>query len=261
MATPRKHWFRVADALGAEPLSNDELSTIIRLMCALNTRWARDGLTSEQACRITFRPGDLMACTGSASLVRARRIIQALAAHFSLTVSASGAYTTIEWPKWAVFQELPSPTEGNSKETSRPRNAPSAPSPSPSPATSPEEKRESAPSAPVADAPSPTRSRRVLIEKPESFDEPAKERLRAWAARKGIDRNLLNVGLEEFRDWVPLKPPYRRTSEQWEGAFKRILREGIAAGKIGKTDAKPKPAYRRDENGQVLVPNEWRGLA
>lgn len=253
MATPRKHWFRVADSVRDEPWTNDQLAFLIRLMAELNTRWARNGLDWKTACSIELNGTDLMALSGKHRVDVARKSAEHLADIASMSVSHRGNITLIAWPKYAEFQGL-IPRE--SPESRPLRNLPRKTPPQPQ-----EDKRESAPPAPVADAPTPTRSRRVLIPKPESFDEPAKERLRAWAARKGIDRALLNLGLEEFRDWEPLKPPYRRTSEQWEGAFKKILREGIAAGKIGKSDVKPKPVYRRDDNGQVLVPNEWRGLA
>lgn len=128
MATARKAWFRVADALTKEDLSNDELATLIRLMGELNTRWARDGLTAEESGCITLRAGDLLSCTGSASLARARRIVHALAARVSLIVSTHGTNTTIEWRKWPEFQGLTAREQGKPGENST-RGLPPTPTP------------------------------------------------------------------------------------------------------------------------------------
>lgn len=146
MATPRKHWFRVADSVGVEPWSNDVLATCIRLQAALNTRWARDGRAAADASSIVCRPGELMALTGSASLVRARRIARALAAHVSLTVLEDGQNTRLEWPKWADFQGL------NARESpdSRPKVAPEMPSPHPHPHPPPQDASSRTPHSPPA---------------------------------------------------------------------------------------------------------------
>lgn len=173
----------------------------------------------------------------------------------TLSVVVVGECFEINWPKFVILQGFKNPD----KAESRPDAGPSAYAPAPAPADATQE-RESAPSAPEPPA-APRHPRRVLIDKPEHFPDEAKERLRAWAERKGFDRAALNAGLELFREWAPLKPPYRRTIEQWEGAFKKILRESMADGRVGKLETKPRPAYRRDGSGQVLVPNEWRGLA
>lgn len=124
MATPRKHWFRVADSLTQEPLTNDELASLIRLMGELNQRWARDGLSPQEACAIVLRPGDLMSCTGSGSLARARRIVHALATRVSLIIDEQGKNTRITWPKWSEFQRLQSdPGENSGKKSPPPQDA------------------------------------------------------------------------------------------------------------------------------------------
>ncbi len=253
MATPRKHWFKVADSIGDEDWDNDILATLIRLQARLNTKWARNGLTGEEAGRITLTAGDAMAVTHRTSFARASSLLRRCTAAASLTIRVDRASVKIEWPKWPEFQGLLSPES--------PESRPLRKTPPQDARRKTQERESEAPAAPVADAPPPSRARRVLVEKPESFPDESKERLRLWADRKGYGRDLLNAGLDAFRDWTPQKPPYRRTLEQWEGSFKKIVREGVADGKLGKPDAKPKPAYRRDESGQVLVPNEWRGLA
>ena len=134
MATPRKHYFRVADSVLRESWTNDDLATLVRLMAYLNQRWARDGLTSSQACRATLSAQDLMAVTGSQRLLTARSRLSIAVASVSVRTSIRGAYTDIHWPKYAEFQGLPSEvgaksgkTQGNSVPESRPlRNPQSA---------------------------------------------------------------------------------------------------------------------------------------
>jgi len=125
VATPRKHWFKVADSIARDDLSNDELGTMIRLLAMLNTQWARDGLDGEEAARIALRPVDLMACTGSESLARARRIVGALKVKVGLTVDEVGKQTVIFWPKSLEFQDWDSRQQGKRRGEASPRVAPS----------------------------------------------------------------------------------------------------------------------------------------
>ncbi len=112
------------------------------------------------------------------------------------------------------------------------------------------EERERAPSAPRSPARVNGSGERNLIEKPHSFPPDSMDRIRAWAGRKGYDRGTLNAGLDLFRDWEPLRDP-ERTIEQWESAFKRVTRDGVAEGKIAKTGDAAKP------KGQAYA--EWTG--
>lgn len=116
MATPRKHWFRVSDSLTRMPLSNDQLAALIRLMGALNTQWARDGLDADQATEIVLRPGDLAEVTGKGTPTSGRRVLQGLAEVFSISVEARGVHTRVRWPKWADFQRLTAPVPGKAGE-------------------------------------------------------------------------------------------------------------------------------------------------
>lgn len=248
MATPRKNWFKVPDSIAFDNLTNDELAGLIRLQGYMNARWARDGRKENERGRADLDSRLMMMITGKRRADVAAKSIERLANIGEMFIQHNADTIEIFWPNYAIFQEsdsrkLPSPRLLQEQEQEQE-----------------EEGEKEAPPAPVADA-TPRAPRRVLIEKPENFPDDSKVRLREWAGRKGFDRDLLNAGLDTFRDWVPVKPPYRRTIEQWEGAFKKILREGVVDGKIGRSDAKTRPAYRRDESGQVLVPNEWRGLA
>ena len=83
------------------------------------------------------------------------------------------------------------------------------------------------------------KSRRTLVPKPEAFPPESLARLKAWGDKHGFGKSVLNAGLEAFREWVPVKPPYSRPIETWEGAFKKITRDCVADGKVSG-DSKPK---------------------
>ena len=82
--------------------------------------------------------------------------------------------------------------------------------------------------------------------KPESFGPEQMADIHAWAGKKKFKNATLNEALEIFRDWEPLKSQ-RRTQKQWVSAFKKICRDSVSEGKIGRAegnDLKPKgPAY------------------
>ena len=252
MGEGRRRYFAVADSIADENWSNDELAALVRLMARMNSRWARDGLSPQQAATIHLGPTEIMAISGKRRVDVAAKSLRHLADIASMSVECLGDIVAITWSKFPDFQ--------NYENRARPQRGRSA---SASASASAEEKREreSAPPAPAAPAARPPAPKRVLIGKPDILPDESKERLRAWAARKGFDRSVLNEGLDVFRDWEPKSPPYRRTLEQWESAFKKIVREGVADGKLGRgKPTQAKLAYRRDDSGQVLVPNEWKGV-
>lgn len=214
MATPRKHWFRVADSIRNEPWTNDELAFMVRLMAELNTRWARNGLDWKSAYSIELNGTDLMALSGKHRVDVARKSAEHLADIASMSISHRGDITLISWPKYAEFQGL---VPRESPESRPLRNLPRKTPPQP------QEDRKRAPSAP--DSPP---ARRHLVAKPHDFPEESKERIRKWAAGKGFDAATLNRGLERFREWAPVKPPYRRPIETWESTLKKIIRENAA---------------------------------
>ena len=63
MTTPRKAWFRVPSAILHE-IPHEHRGTLVSLVALMNDRWARDGLTAEQATSIALGRGDLMNLTG-----------------------------------------------------------------------------------------------------------------------------------------------------------------------------------------------------
>lgn len=260
MATARRHWFRVADSVAREDWSNDVAATFLRLGGMLNTRWARDGLDALEACSIVLRPADLMACTGSQSLARARRIVNELAAHISLTVVEQGANTRLEWPKWSEFQKLDAPKTPVSVPEAARKLPPPPPPPQDAPARRNQEKEapEALASAPPP-PPAPAVRRSTRIPKPSSFTGEARDRIQAWAASRGFDRAALNAGLERFREWEPLKTQ-NRTMAQWVGAFMRIVREGVENGQIQAKATTPGASSRYRSAEDVLADAKRKAL-
>jgi len=137
LATPRKHWFRVADSIAREPWSNDVLATVVRLMAMLNTQWARNGLNGEEAVSISLSTAEMMQVTGSEDARTALRRLQKVASCLTCTLEvdaamrgAGGKRCRFTWPKWAIFQDLRSP------ETPRepPEKSPETPPPQDAPA-------------------------------------------------------------------------------------------------------------------------------
>lgn len=92
------------------------------------------------------------------------------------------------------------------------------------------------------------------IPKPDVFPPESMARLKAWGETNGLSRATLNAALDRFREWVPIESKLR-TLDEWESSFQNIARDPKLKAPAAKA------GYRRDASGQVLVPNEWRGLA
>ncbi len=108
LATPRQHYFRVADSILREPWPRDVKLTLVMLAAWLNQRAIRDGLYGDDACRAVLNQAALHEITGRNQLAHARRAMRALGAHVSCSIRERGAYTEIHWPKFADFQGLTS---------------------------------------------------------------------------------------------------------------------------------------------------------
>ncbi len=229
MATPRKKWFRVADSLTQKPLSNDELATLIRLMGQLNQRWARDGLTADEACSILLRPGDLMACTGSGTLVRARSIARGLAIVVQCTVDEDGVNTLIKLPKWASFQRLPSESGAISGQKLPP----------------PQDARRKTQDAP-AKRKSVRAKRAPACVCPEALSPDDRERVRAWASEQTppIEAAHLGPAWLVLRDWA-IGQDHRRVD--WVAVFRNALTDGWALKGSGPSGDKLSPAQAKAE--------------
>jgi hypothetical protein len=265
MATPRKHWFRVADSILFEGWSDSELATMVRLSAFLNTRWARDGKDAETAGRVELDLASARLITGKSYRPDCLRALESLAARLSLLVeivdedegrigggsgahrgriegtlgapprmrphrstSCRGAFVSVSWPKWPEFQAIVTRELPGDRLSISPSGTP----PPPPPQTH-KNKTLSTPAAP-ARAPSVESSKG---KKPETFMGPERERIYAWAQRNGFGPEVLNAGMILFREWVPLKNA-TRTSAQWVAAFMQVVREGVRKGQIQPA---PKP--------------------
>lgn len=120
MATARKRWFRVADAILRKSWTNDELAALVRLMAYLNGRWAREGIPSEDAGHHAISLTDAMTITGKRRPDAAIRMLERLATITSMSVEhrtdirqtsreCSTDVCLISWPKYPVFQGMTSP--------------------------------------------------------------------------------------------------------------------------------------------------------
>ena len=121
MSTPRKHWFKVADSILRDPWPRDAKCTAVLLMAWLNQRWARDGLTEEEACHATLSQASLAEITGRSQLKHSVSALRVLGEHASIAISVRGEYVEIHWPKFAEFQQLGSRDRAGTS----PRAAPS----------------------------------------------------------------------------------------------------------------------------------------
>ena len=153
MATPRKHWFRVADGVLNKAWTNNELAALVRLMAYLNTRWARSGLEPDEACEADIPTVAVMQITGRGRADVARSSLERLAVLAEIFVEIKPEVCSIKWPNWAEFQEL--------RSRKCPENARESPCPQTHTQThtQEEEKKESAadaaPSARKAKSPRP----------------------------------------------------------------------------------------------------------
>ncbi len=75
MATPRKNYSRLYDETAWTGWSNVALATLVRVQIMMNTRWARHGLTPDEASEITLTPQDMMAVTSTRNTSRALKTL------------------------------------------------------------------------------------------------------------------------------------------------------------------------------------------
>jgi hypothetical protein len=109
------------------------LADFIRLQALLNDRWARDGLTPEQAGEATLSPQECMVVTGTQSPRSARRRLLALpssthmgAFHAEEVRTGRDLCVKVRWEKFAKLQEYQDrrrPNPGNSRGDAAPQLA------------------------------------------------------------------------------------------------------------------------------------------
>lgn len=113
MATARRHYFFVADAVGHKPWTDHQFAMFVRLAGHMHERWARDGLTPEQACECHLSTGQLRRITGRGHLDSARKSLVNLSEMLSISLRYEGETVVIQWPKFADFQMLASRSSGS----------------------------------------------------------------------------------------------------------------------------------------------------
>jgi len=123
----------MANSVLHEGWSNDQLATIARLSAYMSDRWARDGLTADQAATIQMPISALMGITGKGRPDVAMMSAERLANIASISAERRGNIVEIKWPKFPEFQGMVA--------RERPE---SAPAPAPAPAL-----QESAPADPA----------------------------------------------------------------------------------------------------------------
>ena len=103
MTTPRKAWFRVPDSILHET-PHEHRGTVVSLVAVMNQRWARDGLTAEQASTISLGKTELTVITGRDRLAYSVPALRQSLASTEAALTQHGASVTVEWPKVAEFQ-------------------------------------------------------------------------------------------------------------------------------------------------------------
>ncbi len=226
MATPRKHYFRVADSILRETWDDATLATLVRLMAFLNQRWARDGLTAEQACTVRLRMVDLLPLVNRSRPAAALTVLRSCSDAVAMTVTVESGACTISWPKFAEFQGYAAPKPA-------PKHAPSASASASAPA---EELREECEPASPGSAPPPKRQARAVPEVPTEAH--------AFA--------------QDFRDALVkvhdgFKPPSANAFERWRQEARLLL----AADKRPPDEARDLASWLFADPGDEAV--FWRG--
>jgi hypothetical protein len=247
MATGRRHYFFVADSIGHEPWTNCQLAVFIRLAAHLHERWARDGLSPEQANECTLAHGDLfrIAADPGARIIDAVDNVLSLAQLVTLHVSINGVAIAvppldpclnvaeskqqrrrvltetlhirgrnwfktlhIRWPKFAEFQYIASRRTPDT----RPTDAPSGPGPGPGP-----KEKSTSYSKRNGDVPPKTKGTRKA---PEDLDL-TEERLQ-FATAEGMYVQEAEREFDKMCDHT-----FTTTRSDWDGVWRNWVREAI----------------------------------
>jgi len=230
MATPRKSYFRVADSILYEGWDDNQIATCIRLLAHLNTRWAREGRSSEEACGSRLDRGDVAKITGKHRADVALTSLQRLADVTSMSLRVDGKVIEINWPKYAIFQEL------RTLETplNNPPVAPSAPSPSPSPSPSPDKDIPASQKTqePEASKRGTRQGKKTVC--PERLDPEDRDRLIEWAATNfRLTRPQVVHAWQSVKAWA-LTNDHRRVD--WVMVTQGAIRKGWALDGYKESD-------------------------
>lgn len=216
MATPRKRWFKVADAVASKPVDNDVLAFFVRISAHLNSRWARDGLKREAACTAVISYGQLLGLAGCKSRVRAESVASAWATSWEATIERLGDHWRVVWPNFAEFQGLPS----DSGETAGKLEGNESPPPRSASSSLREDSESEADAEPSAAAPetessAPTDRGLVLVENPPTKRPPD---VPPEAATFADDFRAALIRVHDG-----FKPPTDAAFESWRQEARRML--------------------------------------
>jgi hypothetical protein len=220
MATDRRAYVKIPDAILREPWDDATLADMIRLQVFLNTRWARDRLSAEEAGRVFLGPQEMMLITHTKNVTRARNRLLALAERSGgVTLDARSATVgrskgvIIEWPKFPKEQgyyDRDRPKLGVISGQSRP--------PQTLPQTHKQEEKNKEPAAAAARR-SRSRSdgngkaRKTAFPEPFPLDDRAA--LLVWAKSHGFNEQQVSMAVEAVADWAisngKLKASWPRT--------------------------------------------------
>ena len=220
-------------------------------MAYLNGRWARDGLTAEEACRSSLTRGALASISGRVHLQHARNSLRTVGALVSMTIRDAGDMTVISWPKFSEFQGYisgPGAAQGELLTLESP-----PPHTPPPPHT---QKKES-----VADkaAPSPCRqcgsghgSRGRAF--PEKLSESEANALKTWAEKKQIPIETIHAAARAIREWYDALP-IKRARACWVAVIRKAATEQDLKTRKANGSGKP-PAHKRASE-LVFGSREW----
>jgi len=105
----RKAWFRVADSVLHDNFSNDQLAVWVRLLAAMNSRWARHGLTADEAGTIELSSREVALITGRFRRDVGEKSLRSLGDICGISVEREGELLRLSVPKFSDFQGLRSP--------------------------------------------------------------------------------------------------------------------------------------------------------
>ena len=111
MTTPRKNWSKQADEILGMGWDDTAVADFARLQAFMNTRWARYGLTPEEAGEALLTPQEMMLVTNVQNPRSARRRLLALpsdtpqgAFHAHEVDTGKARCVKVRWSNFAEFQ-------------------------------------------------------------------------------------------------------------------------------------------------------------
>ena len=211
MATPRKAWFRVADSILNEGWPPHVVGMLTLFSAWLNTRWAREGLSAEDACRGRLPIAVVMLITGARRADIAKKRLGLLADVSGMSLTNDGEDLLFSWPKFAEFQGY--------RTLEKPLPPPPPPPPplqkSKSPATRGRKRRSPRPPFPA-----------------DGLSAEQLAGLRDWARDKGYDLDFVVSKVEDIRDWAIGGGEHRA---DWLAVIRGAIRRDAAGGRNGSS--------------------------